>query len=113
MALAQGLHFRDFAHWLRPFLCPSGDLDWWAPPFDPSYISRQEERRFREWHREGCWYVYAFTELEVCNYLELNNGYFRTTWKAVVIARIELRDQYFRGIPGNEDELLDAENSDA
>ena len=114
MALAQGLHFRDFAHWIRPWLCPSGDMEWWAPPFNPSTNNWDQEARFREWRIEGIWFVYAFTETENCDWLGLQGGYFRTTWTSVCIARIEWCEEYFVGLQGEGLEPLDdGSNSDA
>ena len=107
MALVQGLHFRDFAARIRPWLCPSGELEWWTPPFDPSYNNFDAEARFCAWRAKSAWFVYVFTETECCNWLELEGGIFRRTWTVICIARAELCQDYYQSMQGfNRGEYL-------
>ena len=102
MALSQGLHFRDFAHWIRPWLCPSGEFDSWASPCytprpsggaDCWATSRHAEECFWQWKKDCIWFVYAFTETEKCDWLGLQSGHFRITWKSVCTERVQFRKQ--------------------
>ena len=100
MALVQGLHNRDFAARIRPWLCPSGELQWWTPPFDPSYNNFNAEARFCAWRAKAAWFVYVFTETECCNWLELEGGIFIRTRTVICIARAELCQDYYQSMQG-------------
>ena len=109
MALAQGRHFRDFAHWIRPWLCPSGDLEWWAPPFNPSSNDWAAEVRFTQWRAQSIWFVMQFTETENCDWLALHQGRFRITWVRVNILWNEMCSDYYAGIQDHQDRQSDSD----